>query len=232
MKNVWHDQSLPVSFFIWLRELVVDDYEISSVAVPSNLIPFLNGLQKLELRNCDSVEQVFGPALPNVDGRTFEHLSQLKELQLIDLPRLRQVWSDVPKGFLNFKNLKVLKIRNCRSLRNVFTPGMCLGLVQLKEVEVKSCDVVEFIVAEDGAVEGTSVKEIKFPFLNSITLESLPSLKNFNSESSVVHCPTLKAITIVDCPTTFTSTFLGLPESFKTDEKVELKVSSYMYRLM
>ena len=218
MKNVWHDQSLPVRFFIWLRELVVDDYGISSVAVPSNLLPFLNGLQKLELRNCDSVEQVFGPALPNVDGRTFEHLSQ--------------VWSDVPNGFLNFKNLKVLKIRNCRSLRNVFTPGMCLGLVQLKEVEVKSCDVVEFIVAEDGAVEGTFVNEIKFPLLNSITLESLPSLNNFNSGSGVVHCPTLKAITIVDCPTTFAFAFLRVLESFKTDETVEPKVSSYIYRLM
>eukprot|EP00257_Ricinus_communis_P022602 XP_015582379.1 uncharacterized protein LOC8285801 [Ricinus communis] len=223
LKEVWHGQ-LPVNFFFSLSTLVVDECEFSSSSVPSDLLPCLNNLEKLEVKNCSKVEQVFGLARPDASG-VAGYLSKLNKLQLTDLPRLRLVWNEVPKGSFDFKNLKILKVHSCSKLRYVFTPSMCLGLVQLQELEVKSCDVMAEIINEGLAMEETN-KEVLFPLLNSIILESLPRLINFSSGSSVVQCPSLKEIRIVDCPTAFTCTFLGEAEANATHGIIEPEVCS------
>ncbi|KAG8661227.1 hypothetical protein MANES_02G215400v8 [Manihot esculenta] len=215
LKEAWKTQ-LPVNFFYNLSSLEVDEVAFSSVAVPSNLLPILNDLEKLEVRNCDSVEQVFGLEWPNFDG-PFGNLFKLSELKLINLPILRLVWIEIPKGILDLRNLKLLKIYNCSSLRYIFTPTICCGLEQLQVLEVKSCAMVEEIITEE------SMDEIRFPQLNSIILESLPRLINFSSGSGTVHCPSLKEIAVVDCPTTFTCSFFREADA-AIDKIVERKV--------
>uniref|UniRef100_A0A2C9WG31 AAA+ ATPase domain-containing protein n=1 Tax=Manihot esculenta TaxID=3983 RepID=A0A2C9WG31_MANES len=215
LKEAWKTQ-LPLNFFHNLSSLEVDEVAFSSIAVPSNLLPILNDLEKLEVRNCDSVEQVFGLERPNFDG-PFGNLFNLSELKLINLPMLRLVWIEIPKGILDLRNLKLLKIYNCSSLRYIFTPTICCGLEQLQVLEVKSCAVVEEIITEE------STDEIRFPQLNSIILESLPRLINFSSGSGTVHCPSLKEIAVVDCPTTFTCSFFREADA-AIDKIVERKV--------
>ncbi|XP_043808127.1 uncharacterized protein LOC122722173 isoform X2 [Manihot esculenta] len=215
LKEAWKTQ-LPVNFFYNLSSLEVDEVAFSSIVVPSNLLPILNDLEKLEVRNCDSVEQVFGLEWPNFDG-PFGNLFKLSELKLINLPMLRLVWIEIPKGILDLRNLKLLKIYNCSSLRYIFTPTICCGLEQLQVLEVKSCAMVEEIITEE------SMDEIRFPQLNSIILESLPRLINFSSGSGTVHCPSLKEIAVVDCPTTFTCSFFREADA-AIDKIVERKV--------
>ncbi|KAG8661263.1 hypothetical protein MANES_02G215700v8 [Manihot esculenta] len=215
LKEAWKTQ-LPVNFFYNLSSLEVDEVAFSSIVVPSNLLPILNDLEKLEVRNCDSVEQVFGLEWPNFDG-PFGNLFKLSELKLINLPMLRLVWIEIPKGILDLRNLKLLKIYNCSSLRYIFTPTICCGLEQLQVLEVKSCAMVEEIITEE------SMDEIIFPQLNSIILESLPRLINFNSGGGTVHCPSLKEIAVVDCPTTFTCSFFREADA-AIDKIVERKV--------
>ncbi|KAG8661242.1 hypothetical protein MANES_02G215605v8 [Manihot esculenta] len=199
LKEAWKTQ-LPVNFFYNLSSLEVDEVAFSSIVVPSNLLPILNDLEKLEVRNCDSVEQVFGLEWPNFDG-PFGNLFKLRELKLINLPI----------------NLKLLKIYNCSSLRYIFTPTICCGLEQLQVLEVKSCAMVEEIITEE------SMDEIRFPQLNSIILESLPRLINFSSGSGTVRCPSLKEIAVVDCPTAFTCSFFREADA-AIDKFVERKV--------
>ncbi|KAG8661247.1 hypothetical protein MANES_02G215425v8 [Manihot esculenta] len=215
LKEAWKTQ-LPVNFFYNLSSLEVDEVAFSSVVVPSNLLPILNDLKKLEVRNCDSVEQVFGLEWPNFDG-PFGNLFNLSELKLINLPMLRLVWIEIPKGILDLRNLKLLKIYNCSSLRYIFTPTICCGLEQLQVLEVKSCAMVKEIITEE------SMDEIRFPQLNSIILESLPRLINFSSGSGTVHCPSLEEIAVVDCPTTFTCSFFREADA-AIDKIVERKV--------
>lgn len=217
LKEAWKTQ-LPLNFFYNLSSLEVDEVAFSSIVVPSNLLPILNDLEKLEVRNCDSVEQVFGLEWPNFDG-PFGNLFKLSELKLINLPMLRLVWIEIPKGILDLRNLKLLKIYNCSSLRYIFTPTICCGLEQLQVLEVKSCAMVEEIITEE------SMDEIRFPQLNSIILESLPRLINFSSGSGTVHCPSLKEIAVVDCPTTFTCSFFREADA-AIDKIVERKVGS------
>ncbi|EEF30739.1 Disease resistance protein RPS2, putative [Ricinus communis] len=151
-------------------------------------------------------------------------LKRSEDLYLEDLKGVKNVLYELDwQGSFDFKNLKILKVHSCSKLRYVFTPSMCLGLVQLQELEVKSCDVMAEIINEGLAMEETN-KEVLFPLLNSIILESLPRLINFSSGSSVVQCPSLKEIRIVDCPTAFTCTFLGEAEANATHGIIEPEV--------
>ena len=202
---------------------MVDEYVYSTCSVPSNLLPLLNNLGELEVRNCNSVEQVFGIIERQNANVVVGYLSKLSKMHLADLPRLRLLWNEVPKQSFDFKNLKILEVHSCGRLRYIFTRTMCLGLVRLQELAVKSCDMLQQIITE-GLAEEETTEEIIFPLLNSITLESLPSLTNFYSGSGNVQCPSLKEMIVSECPTTFTCTFLGEAEPNATYKIMEPKV--------
>ncbi|KAF2318286.1 hypothetical protein GH714_004535 [Hevea brasiliensis] len=123
----------------------------------------------------------------------------LQELHLIDLPKLRRLWNKDPRGILDFKNLRLLKVHNCSSLGNIFTLPMALELVKLECIEIKRCSSLEEIINKEGEEEGARDKTI-FPSLHSIILEYLPSLVSFYSRSDVLNCPSLEKIEIIDCP--------------------------------
>ncbi|KAF2294862.1 hypothetical protein GH714_024599 [Hevea brasiliensis] len=201
LKAVWQDK-LPFNFFYNLSRLVVDECMFPSSSVPSGLLPILDNLDKLEVRNCDFMKEVFGTEWENANS-VVGHLPKLNELDLINLPMLR--------------------IHNCSSLRNIFTPTICSRLEQLQVLEVKSCAMVKTIITE-GIAKEESTEEIIFPLLNSITLESLPNLINFKSGSGTVHFPSLKEITLADCPTTFNCSFFKEATPNANDGIIEPKV--------
>ena len=101
LKGKWPDQ-LPIKFFDELKSLVVDDCGVCSSAVPSNLLPFLDFLEELEVRNCNSVEEVFEVGHPNAPGST-KQLSKLTKFQFDDLAKLTHVWTENAKVVLKFR---------------------------------------------------------------------------------------------------------------------------------
>lgn len=205
LERRWPDR-LPVNFFYNSRSLVVDKHTSCRNAIPSDLLPFLNNLEELEIRKCVSVEEAFDVSKLNADNEV-GHLAKLNKFHLIDLPKLSHVWISNGWGVFDFRNLKQLTIRNCSSLRHVFTPAIVLGLVKLQEIEIKSCHLIEEIISKGKGQEAVACK-LTFPQLDSIILESLPKLACFYSGSGFVDCPLLKKIAVVDCPSTFTSMFL------------------------
>ncbi|XP_065874261.1 uncharacterized protein [Euphorbia lathyris] len=221
LRDRWHNE-LPVEFFCDLVSLVIDECAFSSYAIPSNLLEYLNKLEELGVSNCEVLEEVF-----DVRGLSAEHghadlLSRLNKFHLISLPRLRNIWNGHAQGILNFKHLKSLKVHHCSSLKRIFTPSMTQGLVQLQEMEVKYCNSVEEIITRGATNE--VIKDIIFPLLQSIILESLPGLINLNCGSKILKCPSLEEIAIVDCPTTFTCTFLRDLQPNPADGITEPKV--------
>ncbi|KAJ6359843.1 hypothetical protein OIU77_003950 [Salix suchowensis] len=179
LKERWHDQ-LPFNFCRILANLTVDDCAFVSNAIPSNLLQFMNNLRHLYVRNCDSLEEVFDLEGLNAEEGHAQRLPNLKELQLIDLPRLRDICSRDPQGILDFKNLKWLKIHNCSSLRDLFTPSMASALVQLHRIEIRNCAMMKKIITEE-RVEEAATYRIIFPVLKVIVLESLHSLTSIYS---------------------------------------------------
>ncbi|KAL6325829.1 hypothetical protein AAG906_026658 [Vitis piasezkii] len=84
-----------------------------------------------------------------------------------------------------FDNLKTLDVKKCHRLKFLFLLSMARGLLQLEEIEIKSCNVIQHIVVyereseikEDDHVE-TNLQP--FPKLRSLKLEDLPELMNFD----------------------------------------------------
>ncbi|XP_065867352.1 uncharacterized protein [Euphorbia lathyris] len=205
LKEKWGDQ-FPFKYFFSLKRLVVDDCALFSNAISSHLLQHLVRLEVLTVEKCDSVEQVFDLEVLN-GAKPMKNLNQFK---LIDLPRLRHVWSKDPQQIMSFKNLQLLKVHNCDNLIYIFNLSMALRLPKLEHVEVKKCSLVEHIIVK--AEEETMLElQTIFPSLKSINLQHLTSLSSFYSASGFLECPSLKIIEVVECPNTelFPSAFSG-----------------------
>ena len=65
---------------------------------PSHLIVFLKNLKKINLISCDSLEVIFQLEELNVEESCMAPiLDQLRELYLMDLPKLVHIWKKGPK---------------------------------------------------------------------------------------------------------------------------------------
>ena len=147
LKNIWLDQHLGRRFNN-VEAVTVDECEIFTKAISSNLLQSLNRLTKLEVKGCASVVEVFdleGLSLSTDQGHV-GLLPRLNELCLIDLPMLRHLWNKDPKGILELKNLKSVEVDNCSSLKYLFTQTEATCLVQLQEVKLKNCYMMEGII--------------------------------------------------------------------------------------
>ncbi|XP_058000238.1 uncharacterized protein LOC110660410 isoform X2 [Hevea brasiliensis] len=199
LKENWNCQ-FPFKRLENLKSLVVDECAFFSNAISSNLLKHARyTLKELAVEKCDSVEELFDLEGLNADEGHLRLMSNLNELRLIDLPRLRHVWNKDPQGFLSFKNLELLQVHNCSNLANIFTLSMALGLVNLQHMEVKRCRMVEHIIRKEADDEIGRDRTI-FPSLHSISIECLPNLSCFYSAREVLKCPSLKKIDVVDCP--------------------------------
>ena len=141
--------------------------------VPNNLIASLQNLEKLNVEKCDQLKEVFDiEGLYYEDARMF---SKLEELKLIDLPQLRHIFCNNDFQQIScFQNLRVLQLKQCDSLRYLFSASMELGLVKLKDLRVENCSKIKEIIKED-----TAAGKITFPQTTQLSLLSLPNLKSF-----------------------------------------------------
>ncbi|TYH46125.1 hypothetical protein ES332_D11G314000v1 [Gossypium tomentosum] len=119
-----------------------------------------------------------------------------EHLKLHEFPELEEIWNTVPRGIIDFKRLKCLEVYVCNNLRYMLTVSMAADLVQLQQIKVKNCKVIEEIIRDD---KSTTMKII-FPQLKTITIKSCLGLSWFSSGSFALECPNLKEITLVGCP--------------------------------
>ncbi|KAK4849914.1 hypothetical protein QYF36_002045 [Acer negundo] len=121
----------------------------------------------------------------------------LENFKVSDFPHLKEVWhNQLLVGY--FSNLKSLVVDDiCSSLKYMFTPSLALGLVQLQELEIKNCAVLEAIIA----IEEEWTDNTLFPNLTSLELEDLPKLLRFcNFSGNSIELPSLALLLIDNCP--------------------------------
>ncbi|XP_044475557.1 uncharacterized protein LOC123203299 isoform X2 [Mangifera indica] len=177
-EKIWKCE-VPEGLLYNLKSLVLDAFLESSTTIPSFVLSDLENLETLEVRNCDSLKQVFDTeTLPKLGGHTSKRSHQ-----------------DV----LNLNNLKSIRVHNCNGLRYIFTATLILGLVQLQDIEVKDCGLIEEIIRKEGENDA-EIDKIFIPQLNSISLEALPNLTRFCSGINSLACPSLKSIRVARCP--------------------------------
>ena len=81
----------------------------------------------------------------------------------------------------SFSKLKHLHVASCNKILNVFPLSVAKALVQLEDLCILSCEVLEVIVVNEDEDEDETTPLFLFPKLTSFTLESLHQLKRFYS---------------------------------------------------
>ncbi|XP_062021392.1 probable disease resistance protein At4g27220 [Rosa rugosa] len=140
-------------------------------------------LQRLEIENCEEIEEIVAAAEGDEETEDDNIFPQLRYLSLDNLPNLR--------SFSSF--------RKC-SLRTLLSPSIARGLVKLQRLEIENCEKIEEIAAA-AAAEGDEETEDDniFPQLTYLRLEDLPNLRSFSQGKYNFNWTLVKKITIQGC---------------------------------
>ncbi|KAH9671956.1 Disease resistance protein [Citrus sinensis] len=188
LKEIWHGQALNVSIFSNLRSLGVDNCTNMSSAIPANLLRCLNNLERLKVRNCDSLEEVFHLEDVNADEHFGPLFPKLYELELIDLPKL--------KRFCNFKwniiellSLSSLWIENCPNMETFISNSTSINLAESMEPqEMTSADVQPLFD-----------EKVALPILRQLTIICMDNLKIWQEKLTLDSFCNLYYLRIENC---------------------------------
>ncbi|KAM4110456.1 hypothetical protein ACB094_03G196700 [Castanea mollissima] len=177
MKMIWPNQ-LILDSFCKLENLIVTNFTNLTNILPPNMLRTLQNLKHLKIDGCGSIEEVFEiPRTNNVEETHDIVVTELRSLELINLGKLKHVWSLDPQGIFTFAKLRTIRIVGCSSLKRVFSTFEAKALMQLEKLEIRDSAMVEEIVAKEEGIETTTLSV--FPRLISLILSSLPELKSF-----------------------------------------------------
>lgn len=198
-----HDKSL-LAYLTRVTVLVVEGCERLLNCIPSNMLHRLQHLKQLKVRECGSLVEIFES--DGVDANEDEEDAMklydynLQEMYLHSLPKLVHIWKK-HGGVIGFQNLKRLNIGCCDGLKSVLPHPIARSLLQLQELSVYECEMIEEIVTkeEEKISEERNKVKIIFPALQWLTLYRLPNLECFCSSNYQIEMPSCRDITIKEC---------------------------------
>jgi hypothetical protein len=118
-------------------------------AVSVILMQALLNLEKLEIKNCGGLLEVFKlEGLLTKEREQDVLLIRLKRMLLHDLLELRCIWKG-PTQLINLNYLEYLQVFGCKKLIHLFTPNLARSLQSLKFLEIEMCDELEHLIDED-----------------------------------------------------------------------------------
>ncbi|XP_030959735.1 probable disease resistance protein At4g27220 [Quercus lobata] len=196
LKMLWHNQVDPDSF-CKLQILHVYNCENLMNIFPPNMLRRLQNLKNLRKSGCNYVEEVFEVRGANVDEICDKGSTQLRNLTLINLPKLKHVWTSDLEAILTFQNLHRVQVFQCKTLKSLFPLSVAKSLKQLESLTIYDCGLMEEIVALEEGLE--TMTKFVFPRINFLSLELLPKLKCFYPGKHTSEWPSLKILTIRKC---------------------------------
>ncbi|XP_077243279.1 disease resistance protein At4g27190-like [Tasmannia lanceolata] len=122
-------------------------------------------------------------------------IPSLETLNLDDLPNLRAIYEGVV-AHGTFGSLKILSIKNCDNLKNLFWVGLLQHLQNLEVIQIWNCCLMEDVVVGEQNM-GQANTPITLPMLRKIDLKSLPELKSICWR---MICHSLETISVCNCP--------------------------------
>ncbi|KAF7848935.1 hypothetical protein BT93_L1421 [Corymbia citriodora subsp. variegata] len=195
----WHGELNPIKLSWQLKSLMVDKCPSLIKAIPSKLMHVLDHMTKLQVCDCESLEEIFDlEGLEVVKG--IRVLPSLRHLTLVNLPKLGRLWHNGFQAMLHFNNLYSLTLYNCRNLRYAFTPSMAQCLANLLQMEINRCGRMEVVITKEEG-QGSTIEKITFPRLHSVELKCLTNLTSFlMGKNHTMDCPSMGYLIIVHCP--------------------------------
>ncbi|KAJ6757128.1 hypothetical protein OIU74_026388 [Salix koriyanagi] len=146
-------------------------YELDGHGFPS--------LKHLHIQNCLEIRYIVDSTMlsPLVD------FPFLVSLSLDNLNKLEKICNGQPVAE-SFSKLRILKVKSCPMLKNLFSLHMERGLLQLEEISIIDCKIMEVIVAEESGGGADKDEAIKLTHLRTLTLEYLPQFTSVSSKSN------------------------------------------------
>ncbi|XP_048136681.1 uncharacterized protein LOC115734373 [Rhodamnia argentea] len=198
VEKIWVDE-LALNAFSKLKMLIVEYCEkLSSIFSSESILARFQNLEKLVVTYCGSLEVAFQVQELSFSQAHSTSTFQMREIVLIRLPNMKQMWSGLPRPALTFGQLRTLKAVGCESLKSLFPSSVAKNMTQLENLEVTDCGVEEIIAEEDGGA-GTSAEDLFFPRLTYLWLFDLPKLRSFHRNSHTSTWPLLKNLQLKHC---------------------------------
>ncbi|KAJ6757115.1 PHOSPHATASE putative-RELATED [Salix koriyanagi] len=107
----------------------------------------------------------------------------LVSLSLDNLNNLEKICNGQPVTE-SCSKLRILKVKSCPMLKNLFSLHMQRGLLQLEEISIIDCEIMEVIVAEESGGEADEDEAVKLTQVRTLTLEYLPQFTSVSSKSN------------------------------------------------
>ena len=220
LKIIWHNQLAKDSFFK-LHSLFVEYCENLVNIFESNMLTRFQSLERLDVYDCDSLQELFEIQGHNVGDTHAVTVIPLKILILNRLPKMKQVWNKDPHGIFSFPNLQEVRAWECESLQSLFPASVARCLMQLEDLRIADCGVEEIVSREEIA---EAAARFVFPKVTLLILRKLPKLKWFCQGVHTSEWPLLKALVMHGCDQIeiFTSKILNFQE---TVEQSQLETS-------
>lgn len=191
LKTIWHRQ------FETSKMLEVNNCKKIVVVFPSSMQNTYNELEKLEVRNCDLVEEIFELNLN--ENNSEEVMTQLKEVTLDGLMKLKNIWSGDPEGILSFQNLINVQLKLCPNLEYLLPLSVATRCSHLKELSIKSCWNMKEIVAEENESSVNAAPIFEFNQLTTLLLWDLHKFNGFYAGNHTLLCPSLRKVDVYKC---------------------------------
>ncbi|XP_057991817.1 probable disease resistance protein At4g27220 isoform X3 [Hevea brasiliensis] len=144
LERIWHNQ-LAGGSFCMLKSMTVGDCKNLHTLFPSNDLRRFQKLEKLNLTNCDSLEEIYQLLEFNAEEESFA----------IDL------------------NLRSMEIRDLKNLKNLFPASVAQNLLLLEKLSVDSCGVETIVAKAEGAKAAPSFVFPKLLSLNLTNLQDI-----------------------------------------------------------
>ncbi|KAL3729812.1 hypothetical protein ACJRO7_026885 [Eucalyptus globulus] len=192
IEMIWDNQVVAESF-TKLKSLCVYGCNKLVNIVHSFILRWLLSLERLNVKACGSLEVVFEFwPLKHLDGHPIA--LPLKELTTSALSKLKRVWDKELHCQAKFQCLHSISVSECESLTSLFPTSIAKDLMQLEELEINKCGIVEIIENEEGPVP-----KFVFPMLTSLELKFLRELKCLYTGLHTSHWPALKSLKVHGC---------------------------------
>ncbi|KAL5978435.1 hypothetical protein ACLOJK_029552 [Asimina triloba] len=136
---------MPANFLLNLQVLRINDCQKLVRIFPSELLCNLQNLERLDVCGCDESQEAFCYD-ELLEGHAL--IFKLQEVKLKRLPVLTTIWKgEIPLGSL--RNVENLYVGGCNSLKSLFPPRLVHRLEGLKQLEIKTCGVLEKLISNE-----------------------------------------------------------------------------------
>ncbi|KAG6790703.1 hypothetical protein POTOM_006868 [Populus tomentosa] len=196
-----HAHGSQKDFFQRLEHVEVKECGDIRTLFPAKWRQALKNLRRVEIDECQSLEEVF-----ELDEGINEEkeLSFLTELRLSGLPELKCIWKG-PTRHVSLHSLAHLKLSSLDKLTFIFTPSLAQSLIHLETLQIDHCRGLKRLIREKDD-EGEIIPEsLGFPKLKKLSIRDChnleyafpvsvsPSLQNLE-EMEIVFADNLKQV--------------------------------------